>query len=73
MELSPTMLEWWQWLLCAIATGMACPFLIKKGARLQGVTDDNGKVVGALLLFLGYISGMCALGSAIFVVFRLVK
>ena len=73
MELSPSMLEWWQWLLCAIVAGIACPFLIKKGQQLQAAINKGGQVIGTLLLFAGYVSGMSALGCAIFVIFRLVK
>jgi len=73
MDLSPSMLEWWQWLLCAIVTGIACPFLISKGQQLQAGMNKGRQVIGTLLLFMGYVSGMSALGSGIFVIFRLVK
>jgi hypothetical protein len=73
MQLEPSMLEWWQWLMCAIVTGFACPYLISKGTRLQAGTDKGRRAIGIFLLFMGYASGIFALGSGMFVIVRLVK
>jgi hypothetical protein len=73
MDLSPSMLEWWQWLLCAMVSGIACPFLISKGQHLQAGIDKGWRLIRTFLVFVGYSSGIFALGSGIFVIVRLVK
>ena len=69
MQMNPSVLVWWQWLLVGIGAWIICAIL----ARLTGRAETQSGNLGCLVGILSWICGLIGLVSFGIAVIRLVR